>query len=151
MKEQPWAHLGKGRFLGPRIGRGSGKASQAFVVAPVIAEPALTTGNVVVAFDFGIVVATNAACVATVATNAACAAVLVAVAVALPAHRAIGEAVALCTVRSHPLQCEHTDQGPCTVRHAADTPNQRCAASIMLTMRRMAMRALRSGVREPAG
>jgi hypothetical protein len=141
MKEQPWAHLGKGRFLGPRIGRGSGKASQAFVVAPVIAEPALTTGNVVVAFDFGIVVATNAACVA----------VLVVRVVALPADRANGEAVALCTVRSHPLQCEHTDQGPCTVRHAADTPNQRCAASIMLTMRRMAMRALRSGVREPAG
>jgi hypothetical protein len=36
--------------------------------------------------------------------------------------------------------CNHDKRGPCTVLHAAHTSNQRCAANLVQTTRRMAQR-----------
>ena len=36
--------------------------------------------------------------------------------------------------------CNHENRGPCTVRHAAHSSNRRCAASLVQTTRRMALR-----------
>ena len=76
-------HLGEGGALGPRIGRGSGKALEAEVVAAGLAEPALA-GSAAVAFDRA--APTGVAGVANL--------------VAMPAERAEGEAMALPTFRS---------------------------------------------------
>ena len=80
--EQPWTHLGKGRILGLRTGRGSGKALEAEVVKARLAEPALTAPTAVA---LGRLAVTRVA--------------VVAVLIARPAERANGEpmAMALCT------------------------------------------------------
>jgi hypothetical protein len=90
-------HLGEGGALGPRIGRGSGKALEAEVVAARLAEPALA-GPAAVAFDRA--APTGIARVADL------------VAQKVPSERAEGEAMALPTFRSlrraPPLQGEST-------------------------------------------